>query len=332
MRSLRLAARALRLLRRQGPLALGRLTVHQVRRAWDRRSPRHPFLRETPPTGDLVGMTTPEEQAFLYHYAKRDYRGLGAIVDLGCWLGSSVIPLAAGLDDNPLPAARAARIHAYDLFRWEEWMEDSLAGTPHAGTLRPGDSFQALFESRLGAHRERVEVTAGDLTRLAWPAAAGPIALLFNDASKSWELANALLRNFYPHLQPGSSLVVEQDFVHYYTPWVHLLHWRLRDDFEPVVHVPYSGSMVFRPRRAITHPAGGRDLDFADFADDEIAAAFERSLSLVDPPMRANVWASRVMLEVHRGDLARARELYAEAARRGLRGLDLDKVRLRLAG
>jgi hypothetical protein len=330
MRTFRLAARALRMLRQRGPVAMTRLAAHQARRAWDRRAPHHDFLRESPPTGDLVGMTTPEEQAFLYHFAKRRYRGEGAIVDLGCWLGSSTLPLAAGLAASAEPAARAARIHAYDLFRWEAWMEDSLAGTPQAGTLRPGDSFLPLFEARLGEHRARIETIAADLTRTSW--SGGPIELLFNDASKSWALANALLREFYPALIPGRSVVVEQDFAHYYTPWVHLLHWRLRDAFEPVVHVPWSGSMAFRPLREIAHPAGGRDLDFADFDAAEIAAAFERSLGLVEPPMRPNVWAARVMLEVHRGDLPRARELFAEAPRRGFRGLDLERVRPLLAG
>jgi len=326
MRSLRQAARALRLLRRQGPLALARMSLHQARRAWSRRAPRHEFLRERLPFGDLVGMTTPEEQAFLYHFARRDYDGRGAVVDLGCWLGSSAVPLAAGLAANDRPEARAARIHAYDLFVWDDWMEDSLAGTAHAGTLRRGDSFRPLFERLVGPYLAQLEVTAGDLTRLTWGSGA-PIALLFNDASKSWALANALLRNFYPFVVPGRGLVVEQDFVHFYTPWVHLLHWRLRDAFEPVVHVPYSGSMVFRAVAALAHPAGARDLDFGDFDESEIEAAFDRSLGLVEPSMRPNVWASRVMLEVHRGDLPRARALFAEAPKRGLRGLDLEKVR-----
>jgi hypothetical protein len=329
MRSVRSAARALRMLRRQGPRALTWMALMPARRAWDLRRPRHDFLRERPPTGDLVGMTTPEEQAFLYHFTKRTYDGDGAIVDLGCWLGSSTLPLAAGLAENPNPAARAAKVHSYDLFQWESWMEDSLAGTSAAGTFAPGDSFLPLFETRLGALRGRVVVHPGDLTRESW--SGGRIALLFQDASKSWELANATLRHFYPHLEPGRSVFVEQDFAHYYTPWVHLIHWRLRDQVEPLLHVPWSSSMAFRPRTRLAHPAGGRDLGFADFDAEEIAAAFERSLSLVEPGMRPNVWASRVMLEIHRGDFARARELAAEAPRRGLHGLDLEKVRALLA-
>ncbi|HSM51248.1 MAG TPA: hypothetical protein VLA75_07605 [Thermoanaerobaculia bacterium] len=331
MRAIRLAARAVRLVRAQGPFALARMALHQAHSAWGRLRPRHDFLRERPPTGDLVGMTTPEEQAFLYHHAKHDFRGGGAVVDLGCWLGSSTLPLAAGLAENRHPAAAGARVHAYDLFRWEEWMEDSLAGTADAGTIAPGASFLPLFERRLGAHRDRVEIVAGDLTELGWERG-GPIAFLFNDAAKSWALANALLRSFYPALTPGSSLLVEQDFAHFFTPWVHLIHWRLREAFEPVVHVPFSGSMVFRVRRQVAHPTGSRDLGFADFGEEEIEAAFARSLALVEPPMRPNVWAARVMLEVHRGDRHRARALLQEAGRRGLRGLDLGKVRALLAG
>ena len=330
MRALRLAARAARLLRAQGPVALARMGLHQARSAWGRLRPTHDFLRERPPTGDLVGMTTPEEQAFLYHYAKHRFDGAGAIVDLGCWLGSSTLPLAAGLAENRHPAAATARVHAYDLFRWEEWMEDSLAGTAEAGTIAPGASFLPLFERRLGAHRGRVEVVAGDLTEIGWQPG-GPIAFLFNDAAKSWALANALLRSFYPALAPGA-LLVEQDFAHFFTPWVHLVHWRLREALEPLVHVPFSGSMAFRVLRPLAHPAGLRDLDFADFAAEEVEAAFARSLALVEPPMRPNVWAARVMLEVHRGDRERARALLAEGGRRGLRGLDLGKVRALLAG
>jgi len=327
MRSLRMAALALRLLEAQGPVAFLRMSAHQLRRRMARMRPRHAFLREHPPTGDLVGMTTPEEQSFLYDFARRVYTGRGEIVDLGCWLGSTTIPLAAGLAENAVVAADRVAIHAYDLFRWETWMEKHLAGSSLAGSQRPGESFQPLFERLLGAHRSRVRITAADLTRADWQPRR-EIELLFNDAAKSWELANALLRTFYVHLVPGLSLVVEQDFAHHFTPWVHLLHWRLRDHFEPLLHVPYSGSMSFRLVRPLAGALPSRDLGFSDFGEDEVAAAFERSLALVEPPMRPSVWASRVMVEVHQQRFDRARELLAEAPRRGYRGLDLAKISL----
>jgi len=319
------------LLRRQGPAALGRMAVHQGRRSVARRFSRHEFQRLRPRGPELLGMTTPEEQAWLFWYASREYAGEGELVDLGCWLGSSTIAMARGLAANPRVGDRRGRIHAYDLFRWEEWMEDSVAGTPLSGRLAAGASFLPEFESRISPWRQAVVTHPGDLVVQGW-GPARPIDLLFNDASKSFDLANAVVRDFWPALVPGRSLVVEQDFVHFYTPWVHLIHERVRDCFEPVIHIPWSGSMVFRLARPLPAERISRPFAFDDFTAEEIERAFETSLGWVDRPMRPNVWAARVMLEVHRGRLDAARSLFAEGRRRGFRGLDLEKVRPLLAG
>ncbi|MFN7940320.1 MAG: hypothetical protein U0X73_01870 [Thermoanaerobaculia bacterium] len=329
MRLVRDAARGFRLLARQGPVAFARMLAHQSRRAVTRRFPRHAFLKIRPPVGDLLGMTTPEEQSWLYDFARRSYRGEGEIADLGCWFGSSTIPLAQGLAENPAVAEKRGRIHAFDLFLWETWMEDTLAGTGLAGRLAPGSSFLPQFEQRIAPWRELVTIHAGDLNVVGWPFGQ-PLALVFNDASKTLELGNSIRRDFVPCLIPGSGILVEQDFAHFFTPWVHLSHWRLREYFAPVLHVPYSGSMVFRLERAI--PAAMlTPLAFEDFDEAEIDAAFERSLGLVERPMRPNVWAARAMLELHRGRPAAARGLLEAGGRRGFHGLDLDKVRAELA-
>ncbi len=244
-------------------------------------------------------MTCPEEQSWLYHFGRSTYGGRGDIADLGCWFGSSTIALAQGLADNPRLAEKAERIHAFDLFEWESWMQDTLARRGVSTDLTPGASFLPQFEERIAPWSALVRAHPGDLNSIGWPPAR-PLELVFNDAAKTLGLGNAIRRDFFPALIPQDGYVVEQDFAHFYTPWVHLSQWRLREYFSPVVYVPYSGSMVFRLEREI--PADRlAPLSFDDFDDDEIDAAFERSLGLVDRPMRANVWASRCMLEVHRG-------------------------------
>lgn len=325
MTAVRNLARAWRLLRAQGGVPLARMALHQARRGMARRRSGHEFLRSRPALGDLLGMTTPEEQAWLYWYAAREHQGRGAIVDLGCWLGASTVPLLAGLDANPAAAARASTVHAYDLFVWEEWMEDSVAGTRLAGRHRPGESFLPAFAERTAHWKDRLKVHAGDLCRESWPSGE-PIEILFNDAAKSWELANTVRREFLPGLVPGVSRLVEQDFAHYFTPWVHVLRHRLRDHLEPLLAIPYSGSMVFRVTREIPRELVQQPLHFADFDAEEVERAFAESLAMVDRPMRPNVWAARVMWEVHQGKLERARALYAEAPKRGYRGLDLAKL------
>lgn len=327
-------ARAARLCHDLGPAALVRMARHQLGRAvaWRFNRPAIGAFGERPPRSGFLGMTTPEEQSWLYRYAKRDYRGEGEIVDLGCWLGAASIAIAQGLSDLPDDDERRlrARVHAYDQFLWEGWMEGSVAGTSLAGRLREGESFLPLFAEQTADWRETIVPHPGDLHTQGW-GERRPIEILFNDASKSWGLANAIWRDFYPALVPGRSLVVEQDFAHFFTPWVHVLHYRAREVFEPVEAIPYSGSMVFRLARELPAELATGALDFVDFTADEVEAAFERSLALVHPPMRPNVWAARIMWELHQKKIDAARRLWEEGRRRGLRGLDLDRVRQLLA-
>src|SRR5262245_47355342 len=62
------------------------------------------------------GMVSMDQRRYLYDYARRDFTGVGEIVDLGCWLGSSTVPLVIGLEANSRTAARERSIYAYDLF------------------------------------------------------------------------------------------------------------------------------------------------------------------------------------------------------------------------
>jgi hypothetical protein len=66
----------------------------------------------------LPGMTTGTERAYFQWYAQYIYSGCGAIVDLGCWLGSTTIPLARGLKKNMIKSSSKDRIYAYDEFIW----------------------------------------------------------------------------------------------------------------------------------------------------------------------------------------------------------------------
>ena len=152
---------------------------------------------------------------------------------------------------------------------------------------------------------------------------------LFNDASKSLALANGIVRDFYPWLLPGRSLRVEQDFAHFYTPWVHLIHYRYRRFFEPVTHIPYSGSAVFRLAKAIPGEMTAEPVEFGAFSEREVDEAFEDSLRLVSPEMRPNVAAAKVMWFLHGGDPDHARHELRRMEQRGLRGGDLIKVRRR---
>jgi hypothetical protein len=253
----------------------------------------------------LCGMTTITERAYLQWFAKCIFTNQGAIVDLGCWLGSTTIPLAIGVTQNPKITPPYREIFAYDVFEWRSWMEPAVVGTPLEGRYRDGDSFLDHFKESIEPWRGRIIVRVGDLPEIGWQG--GSIEFLLVDAMKSWELANGIIGHFYPALMPGRSLVFHQDFAHWYTPWIHLTHYRLRHYFDVDYDVPRSTSVVFRLREPLPSDLRATRYGLDSFGVDEIHAAFEYSCSLVSVDKRANIAAAKVMCFVHSGDLTQAR-------------------------
>lgn len=289
---------------------------HLQRQGWE---PEADFCRFDIPTAEfvqagsgpavvappLLGMTTPEEQAYLRELARRHFFGAGEIVDLGCWLGSTTISLASGLAHNP--RRRARRVHAYDRFIWyDRWR--SSAGDM-ASTMRQGQSFRAEFESRLGGLRDHVVVNEADLTQTTWNG--GPIEILVVDAMKNWRLCSAITRNFFPAVIPGCGLVVHQDFKFWGCPWIHLTMYRLRDLFALEADLAYSGSTVFR---LLATPPAARvspELAPADFPVDEIDAAYAYWRGTLSKPLQVELECARVLALSEAGAVAQARDAFA---------------------
>lgn len=264
-----------------------------------------------------LGMTSSEEQAYFIRYARQEYSGAGEMVDLGCWLGSTTISLAKGWRANRLRRdGDPKRIHAYDQFVWHASMEPILQGTALQGRWRPGDRFLDEFARRIDPWQDLVEVHPGDLRRQDW--IGKPIEFLLIDAMKSWELAGRIARVFYPHLVPGTSLVVHQDFAHDFTSWIHLLHYRFRDRFVLHRDLPKSASTVFRLVEPV--PPDLLDLPVSPeaFTDPEIDAAFELSLSCVARRKRPEIAGAKAMVFLHKGDRSGAREQIDRFRREGM--------------
>ncbi len=264
-------------------------------------------------TGELVGMTSKTEQDYLHKYGADEYLGFGEVVDLGCFLGSTTIPLARGLAGNPAFSGR--KIHSFDAFIWYESMDEAVSGADIGG-LRPGDSFLGEFKRRTIEFEKIIEVHPGDLTMLGWDNR--PIEFLLVDSMKNWDLANAIFRNFYAYLVPNQSLVFHQDFAHYFTGWIHLLHWRLREHFEFVAEVPQAASVVLKFTKPIPESLFEESFSFGSFSDEEIDAAFEHSLSLVSSDKHANILAAKVMCFCHQNRTDKARIILSEIEASGV--------------
>ena len=185
-------------------------------------------------------MLSIDERQLLQWLTAHYYSGQGAIVDGGPFVGGSTVALAEGL----LSAGRSDAIDVYDRFEVEPYMSEMYF--QHDG-LVGGDSFLPVFERNTAHVAELLSVHAGDLLGASWRG--DPIELLFVDCSKTWELNDFIVAEFFPSLIPNRAVVIQQDFVFALCPWVALTMEYLADHFEPVGFVEQC-SVVYATRSA----------------------------------------------------------------------------------
>jgi hypothetical protein len=308
----------------------------RVRRfRWELATGGRPLTRWFPRTWftdplALVDICSPWEVAWVTRHAATRLHGTGAVVELGPWLGDITAGILNGTSRNP--DAADVVVDSYDLFVFDD-IEERTAGLPLEGRFHDGDDFLDLYRTRLGALSARVRPHQGDVLNATWDRDV-PIEFLFVDVAKTWEIWNHLAATFLPALAVGS-VVVEQDWAHACTPWIHLWHHRWRSHFAELEQVPNAGSFAFELTRPLPE-AAFEPTSMDDYPDDEIDAAFDWAAALVDPERRPNVRAALVQLHTLHGDLDTAsrtcvRELAASRIDSELVDVALPELAARLA-
>ncbi len=187
-----------------------------------------------------------DEQAY-YVALTRDWaQGVGAIVDLGSFAGGSAACLAEGVAQ----AGRKDVVHAYDKFdvvdfesfadRYRRYCDAPPASdSPHDALPlvgADGNDLTPVARAFLQPWGEAVQLYKGAIEELGWHG--GEIEVLVMDASKTAESMDRMSAQFFPHLIPGRSVVVQQDFLWWQQPWIGVQMAMLSDYLRPVVHVP----------------------------------------------------------------------------------------------
>lgn len=175
-------------------------------------------------------MLVPDELRLLNYLAQDVYSGAGAIVDAGSFLGGSTVALAEGLRRNRRWSTKGFKaIHSYDRFEVEDWTR----GVYFPENMPAGTSFRDQFDRNIAPYADVVEVHAGDIREHPWRG--GPIEILFIDVAKHWTVCDWVTWQFFPHLIPGRSLVVQQDYLyHHWVGWLHVTMELYADYFEYV--------------------------------------------------------------------------------------------------
>ena len=179
------------------------------------------------------------ELTLLYGLARDYWSGVGEIVDTGCLYGLTSRCFAEGILANKFATAekKFERIFSYDLFLAEDYdFYASDSKTFHSGSLLP--DFIRLNQKYLN----QIVPCAGDFMKMRW--GSKPIEILMIDAAKSWELNHAHVSRLFPHLLPGRSIVIQQDYLNWHEYWTILTMEYFANKFE-LQQVVYGCSAVF---------------------------------------------------------------------------------------
>lgn len=253
----------------------------------------------------VPAMLDDEERRYFMWVTSAAYEGFGAVVDLGPWLGGSSVALAEGLRRR----GRPVKVHSFDIFLWDaNYMRENFACD-----LPEGADFQPLFRRHTAAYADWIDDRKMDLMHGAWDG--GPIEILFVDAAKSWGLLREILRVFGPHLVPGRSRVIHQDFRHPPCPWLPLACDSRPDVWRQVESVEVGTTVTFVPQRKLA-AAEADDLVRENLDYETKKRVFTRRIETDGP---AHAWRYRLALCV---EALRAGDIpLAQSLRR-----DLDRV------
>ena len=124
----------------------------------------------------------------------------------------------------------------------------------YSANLPQGADFQPLFERFTTAYRNWITAHRSDLMTLRWQS--GPVEILFIDAAKSWEMTSKIFQLFGPHIVPGKTRIILQDFRFYLTAWLPLIMDSRPDLWREVEAVDEGWTHTFVALKEVLGPEG----------------------------------------------------------------------------
>lgn len=199
-------------------------------------------LRPVPaPSADVETMLMPDELRLLESLTDDYWSDSGLIVDAGCFLGGSTVALASGLRNRGM--ADRPVIHSFDLFQVEDWTRGQFVPQ----SMEAGASTRHMYDRNIAGFADLIAVHEGDICDHAW--CGEPIEILFIDVAKHWTVCDWITANLFPHLIPGKSIVVQQDYLcHWWNAWLHITMEYYSDHFERLCDTEFNSVVYLHTR------------------------------------------------------------------------------------
>ncbi len=230
--------------------------------AWLTEEPANWSLAKRVPT-----MLAEPEQRFYTWATQHWMTGIGEVVDLGSFIGGSTARLALG---HAL-AGHSGKVHAYDRFTADEGVKRRTLYKQGIAPFEGNDIF-GLSKDLLSPWADRITFHRGEIETQGWTGE--PIEILCIDAFKKAVLADIMVKQFFPALVPGKSIIIHQDFLHHKNPWLAAQMINLRSAVTPVAFVQHD-TMVFLVEQPMRHDLLSA-AELSDLTDAQILNAIDK--------------------------------------------------------
>lgn len=250
-------------------------------------------------------MLTPQEQMLLYLLAKEYYSGEGAIFDAGICLGGCTESFARGLAARDTLPPISPIIHAYELGIADEDYVTQFIFNAYGEERHKGDSFVDIIQKNIDGMpcRDVIQFFPGDILLKPYPET---IEIMFLDVCKLQNI-NFKMQKLFARLIPGKSIVLQQDYVHAWHPYIHTTMGYLADYFEPIGPTWYS-TFPFILKKSIPESVLSIDV-YAEKPVSELEKYIERYYSYFDPVRRGHLETTRAFLLYEKGEYGRCYEI-----------------------
>jgi hypothetical protein len=200
------------------------------------------------------GQLTTYDRLIYYWAANKFYSGQGTIVDGGALVGGSTCILSEGLINNPNCKPVNGIIHVYDLFQDDqdgysaktlrEWYKEKT-------TNEKIYDFEHHFVRNTKSYSKLLTVNKGDISKIGYREKK-PIEILSIDVAKTPALMHYMAKEFFPKLLTGHSIILHQDYIFTFQPWLHIAMEMMSDLVVKIYDAPTFCTSVFSPLREIS--------------------------------------------------------------------------------
>ena len=212
-------------------------------------------------------MMSPVEREVLYGLASKYYTGKGRIVDAGVFLGASTRIFGKGIRANT-EKTKILKKYKKPCVTFEhgqlgggmpKFFERHGVDT----SLIEGTSFAPLLKKMIKDVRPLVDLRIGDILSETW--GDEPIEILFLDVVKSYDINAFTLKNFFPRLIPGRSILIQQDYFIDRLPFLKMSQESLAPYFEYIGNAQSSGYFLLKkkiPKKVLAKAANPNGFEF----------------------------------------------------------------------